>query len=255
METPHELRVRVLGDIGAEVDGALVAVSSPTQRLLLAALARSPGRSVPRDVLVDLVWGDRPPASAQVALKSHLSRLRRVLGRDVIESRGEGYALTLPPESVDAAQFAGRVQHAATVEHFAGALALWHGEPFAEVAEHEWFAGEARRLSELYGHARQRQAELLVADGRHDAAVAALGSLVNDEPLRETAWIALMDACTSGGRQADALAAAARYRRHVRDVGLEPSPAFVAAESAVARAEPSSPVGRGRGQPIPGLLT
>ena len=54
--------------------------------------------------------------------------------------------------------------------------------------------------------------------------VAELESLVAANPLRERLWAALMTALYRAGRQADALAAYSRVRRHLADtLGVEPS--------------------------------
>ena len=60
------LAVRVLtaGGVAAELDGRAVPIGSAKQRLVLALLAANP-QGVSRGRLVDALWGDEPPPSAE----------------------------------------------------------------------------------------------------------------------------------------------------------------------------------------------
>lgn len=68
---------------------------------LLAALALHLGHVVRTDALVDLLWGDRPPASVTGTLQAYVAGLRRVLEPDraprsaptVLVTSGAGYVL------------------------------------------------------------------------------------------------------------------------------------------------------------------
>jgi DNA-binding SARP family transcriptional activator len=74
------MRVKVLGPVEAEEDGAAVAVGGPQQRRLLALLVVHRGRAVSTDRLVDALWpdGDAPDGAAR-SMRTYLSRLRAVL--------------------------------------------------------------------------------------------------------------------------------------------------------------------------------
>ena len=52
---------------------------SPLQRKVLAALLVA-DRAVLPDELIDVLWGERPPATALGTLHTHVSRLRTTLG-------------------------------------------------------------------------------------------------------------------------------------------------------------------------------
>ncbi|MDZ7678038.1 MAG: BTAD domain-containing putative transcriptional regulator [Acidimicrobiales bacterium] len=233
------IEVSVLGRVEAHVDGRRIEITSRTQRILLAALAHARGATVPTDRLIWFVWGDDPPDRARPSLKSHLSRLRRTLRDDVVVSRPPGYVLTIDPEHLDLHRFE-QGMYADSLPELDEALALWRGEPFGELGDHEHLAGEVARLTELHLAARVRRAELLADAGRHAEAISELRSLAAERPLLERARVALVATLHRAGRQADAIAEADRYRAQVADVGLEPSSAFVATERAVF-AEPSPP--------------
>jgi predicted ATPase/DNA-binding SARP family transcriptional activator len=227
------LDVRVLGPIEAHDDGEVVVPGSRAQRVLLAALAHARGRLVPSSQLAWLVWGDELPAHPQDALKSHMSRLRRSLGADVITGQASGYALTLDRGQLDVHRFERGLGPAAGQADLEAALGLWRGRPYGEVGELEHFAGEVARLTELHAQGRLRRADLLLAAHRNDEAAAAYTELVAEEPLREAAWTGLLRALHAAGRQAEATARARRYRELLRDVGLDPAPRHLEVEREV----------------------
>src|SRR6187200_3197151 len=152
MDGDASLRLRVLGELTATRDGAIVDLGGRRQRAVLAALVVMRGQAVPAERLVDCVWGVHPPADGTAAIQSYVSHLRRRLQpeavarhRDrVIASTGAGYTLRLPPETVDAYCFEQGVDRAATLEYadavraLDDALALWRGAPDGEYAGEPW---------------------------------------------------------------------------------------------------------------------
>ncbi len=82
-----------------------VHVPGSRARSLLTLLALRAGTVVPRDRLIDELWGDRPPANAANALQARVSRLRRLLGPERLLGRAPGYLLAFDPEDVDVTAF------------------------------------------------------------------------------------------------------------------------------------------------------
>ena len=99
------LEVRLLGSLEVADGERILTPHRRKPRSLLAVLALRAGRPVPKDVLVDLVWGEDAPRRAVDALENYISQLRKALGRDTIATEPAGYRLTLPPEQVDVARF------------------------------------------------------------------------------------------------------------------------------------------------------
>ncbi len=232
------MRVRVLGTVELLDDGGEpTPIGSPTQRLVLAALAATPGATVGIDTLVDAIWRQHPPRTAVDSLRTYVSRLRRLLG-DALASRAGGYVLALPPGSVDAGRFEellGRARStdpAAVVTLLDDALALWRGAPFGEFTDVELLRGAAIRLDELALAARELRARALADAGRPVEAIAAAAELVAEAPLREGAWTVLVAALTAAGRVADAMDTYHRAREALDEAGLEPSGALRAAQTA-----------------------
>ncbi|MFU9038853.1 MULTISPECIES: SAV_2336 N-terminal domain-related protein [Streptomyces] len=140
---PAELRFTVLGPLRARRGQAPLALGSPQQRALLAALLLRRGRRATASELVAGLWGDEPPPRARAALRTYAARLRRALGEDgqlLVSERG-GYALRGPdgsPPALDldeAEQLIARARAARDPMEARrlrdAALELWHGEPLA----------------------------------------------------------------------------------------------------------------------------
>ena len=104
------LRVGVLGPVTVWRDGREQAAGQPRQLAVLGVLATRANRVVSRGELVDAVWGDQPPASAEGGIYTYVAGLRRIIeptrslrgpGR-VLVSSGAGYVLHLVPGQPDA---------------------------------------------------------------------------------------------------------------------------------------------------------
>ena len=76
------LRVGVLGPVTAWRGEREVNAGQPRQLAVLGLLATRANRVVSRGELVDAVWGDQPPASAESGIYTYVAGLRRVLEPD-----------------------------------------------------------------------------------------------------------------------------------------------------------------------------
>jgi DNA-binding SARP family transcriptional activator len=91
MRKPATLSVQVLGPFAVARDGVTVPaheLASRKGRTLLKLLVARRGAVVPADVIVETLWGDRPPADPDANLATLVSRLRSVLGADAIAGTG-----------------------------------------------------------------------------------------------------------------------------------------------------------------------
>ena len=70
----------ILGPLLVHNGDELVDVSAARLRVLLAVLVVNAGNNVPADALAEMVWDGAPPAGTEGTLRSHVMRLRRVLG-------------------------------------------------------------------------------------------------------------------------------------------------------------------------------
>jgi len=95
---------RLLGPLEVTVDGTAVDLGGLKQRALLAILLLHANRPVPRDVLVDQLWGEHPPTGAEHAVNVYVWRLRKALraatGTPGVVTRQGAYLLQAAEEQV-----------------------------------------------------------------------------------------------------------------------------------------------------------
>ena len=224
------MRFRILGPLEVDDGGAPVPLGGPKRRALLALLLLHADEVVPTQRLVDELWGEKAPASAGTALHNHISRLRKVLGDNLLVTRPRGYMLRLDGHEFDLDQFERLVSEASDAEASARAaklreaLGLWRGPALADV-ELPFVQGETARLDELRLAALEERIEADLALARHAELVPELEALAREHPLRERLRGQLILALYRCGRQAEALETYREGRRYLADeLGLEPSP-------------------------------
>ena len=221
--------IRVLGPVAIDGAGQL----SPRDRVVLGALVVDRDAVVGAERLADALWGDTPPASWRKVVQSSIVRLRRVLGANAIETMSTGYRLNLGIDDVDAWAFERLLDRASAFARYGEddraafaldhALALWRGEPLADLEDWPPAAAEAVRLQELRRLGEERRAETLLARAEHERLIPIARSLLVDDRFRERRWELLALALYRAGRQAEALRVLADARRLLRDeLGIEP---------------------------------
>ena len=235
----RRMEFRVLGTI--EVAGPSPGPSPPgaKERAILARLLLAPGRTVSADALLEAAWEGVPREVAARSLPVRVANLRAFLepGRDrgapssLLVRDGAGYRLEVTPEQVDAQRFerslrkSAALTPAAALELLDGALALWRGPPFGELADAEFARTEVRRLEDLRSQAEEARARALVELGRPREAIDELRRLAAADPLREELVRTLMLALYAAGRQVDALGAYRDLAARLRELGLAPGAA------------------------------
>jgi DNA-binding SARP family transcriptional activator len=239
------IEFRILGSVEARAGGSRLDLGGPRQRSVLAVLLLHTGQVVPVSALIDAVWGGEPPETAVNLLQGYVSDLRKALGRDVIATRGRGYAMEVEPSAVDLHRFEQLVAEAGAgapevaVDRLRSALALWRGPPFADLAEEPFARAAAPRLEELRLAALERRIEADLAVGRDAQLVGELEQIAREHPLREHPRELLMLALYRCGRQAEALDVYRAARRALVDqLGIEPGRALRELEQAILRQDP-----------------
>ncbi|SHJ90949.1 DNA-binding transcriptional activator of the SARP family [Nocardiopsis flavescens] len=233
METDTtRVRYRLLGSVDAHHGNVRVGLGGSKRRTVLAALLLRQNTSVPDDLLVDLLWGEDPPANARSRLQGHVHELRKRLGAGTIVRCGHGYRAAVPDGATDVRAFAA-LRRRARAEHDRGepdavvrtlrtALALWTGpalngvEPaLADRARPELEEARLGALEELH------DAELRC--GRFGAVLPELRTLCAAHPTRERFTGLLMSALHGTGRTGEALEAYEALRTLLRErMGIEP---------------------------------
>src|SRR6266487_744708 len=241
------LEFRILGSLEASRHGCAVALGSARQRALFAVLLLHANEIVPIDRLIEDLWPDDRPATARNNVEVYISRLRRVLGRDVLLTCAPGYLLRVDPNQLDATRFENLLAAARAAADpasasrlLADALVLWRGRPLADF-EYESFArAEISRLEELRLQALEERIEAELALGHAGELVPELERLVAENPFRERLRAQLMLALYRCGRQTGALA---HYRDAARifrqELGVMPGPELQALERQILDHDPA----------------
>jgi DNA-binding SARP family transcriptional activator/tetratricopeptide (TPR) repeat protein len=250
-EGQGRVRYSLLGPLQVtDDDGAPVVVSGRQLRLVLTVLLVSVGRRVTAEALIDAVWGDEPPATANGTLQSYISRLRAALGSGAVVWDDAGYRLVVADDEVDHVRFEAHADRGrelldagdavAARAALAEAEALWRGPALGEFADVEALGGLATRLDQRRLAALEDRFAADLAVGRHDAVAAELGETVAAHPLRERLQAQLALALYRSGRQADALRALSDAGRTLRDeLGIEPSRELRDLEAAILAQDPA----------------
>jgi predicted ATPase/DNA-binding SARP family transcriptional activator len=259
---------RLLGPVASLEGDTPVDLGGAKRVALLAALLIRANRVCSTDHLIDVLWGDDPPAAARATLQSHVAHLRRHLGAS-LRSEAGGYVLEVPVDSIDAHRFeelldAARAgisagAHAQALADAEEALSLWHGSALEGLSDRPFAGPAAARLEELRLDAVEIRLEALAGLGRHAAVAADAEHALAAEPWRERLWELLALALYRDGRQAAALAALRRARTQLLDqLGVDPSPGLLELETRILNQDTGlispEPAAAGRGAaslPVP----
>src|SRR4051812_8301463 len=246
------MEFRILGPVEVEDAGRSLKIAGAKQRGLLVLLLLHANEAVPRERLIDELWGEEPPETAATAIQVHVSQLRKALGRDVIVTQSPGYLLRVAEGELDLDRFEDAVARARdeppaqAADVLREALALWRGPPLAEL-DAPFARAERARLEEQRLAALEQRIDADLELGRHAQLVPELEGLVRGHPLRERLRGQLMLALYRCGRQADALAAYQSGRRLLDEqLGLEPGEDLRRLERAILEQDESlsPPAGR-----------
>jgi DNA-binding SARP family transcriptional activator len=243
---------RILGPLEVRDGERHLSLGGRRQRSVLALLILHRNEPVSRDLIVDQLWGESPPATAVKVLQNCISALRKELreGADTLRTAGSGYELHLEPDELDRDRFErllgeGRAALAAGDEAEAAGLlshglALFRGPPLADFAYEAFAQDEITRLEELHVAALEDRIDADLALGKHVELVPELEALVTRHPLRERLRGQLMLALYRSGRQAEALEAYRGARRTLlAELGIEPGRALHELERAILAQDPS----------------
>jgi SARP family transcriptional regulator, regulator of embCAB operon len=242
-------RIQLCGRLAVELSGRDLTPRLPGGQARVLFTYLTVNRALPsrREELVEALWPWRPPAGADTALSALLSRLRSVLGRELLSGRGE-ICLRLP--------------HDAWVDLEAAEEAIHRAE--AAVAQEEWSRGWGPSLIALFtarrgflpgedlpwaDEHRQRLEEIRTCAMECYAAVAlgvgaselATGERVARElivlaPYRERGYALLMEILAARGNGAEALRVYEQLRERLRDeLGATPAPELRALQERLLR--------------------
>ncbi|WP_089107671.1 AfsR/SARP family transcriptional regulator [Streptomyces hyaluromycini] len=254
------MKVRILGALGAEINGKSIVPTARKPRQILASLALYPGRVVPVPTLMEEIWGTKLPQSSLTTLQTYILQLRRLIAdalgpedassvKKVLATRYDGYSLHIPPEDVDVYTYErlvaegrhafdqGEDQRAA--QCLRKALDLWEGSALVDVRVGPILQIEVMRLEESRLVAQERRIDAELRLGRHVELIAELTDLIARHPRNEGLHSQAMVAFYRSGRQASALDVYRGLRqRLITELGVEPSPQLQRLHQAMLAVDP-----------------
>jgi DNA-binding SARP family transcriptional activator len=246
--------VQLCGRLQVEWDGERLEQALPGRqgRLLFTYLTLHRERLVRRDELVEALWSEEgPPPGGDALLRPPLSRLRRALGPDRLEGRGE-LALCFPAETwIDREAVRDGLGLSRASLAAGDARASWEQAREAlEIAELGLLPGlEVRWLDPFRAELEEQRVELLEAvalagaqlegDELHEAEGAARRA-IEVSPFRESARLALLEVLRRRGNTAEALVAFDEFRTLLREeLGSTPGPELRAMHERLLSTEPA----------------
>ena len=143
------MEFRILGPLAVHGDSGAIDVPGRKRRAVLAVLLLHANEPVSPERLAVALWGEDAPASAVKNVHVLISRLRKALGDELVETTPAGYRLHVKPGELDVERFerlvtegrraldGGQAEEAGIV--LREALNLWRGPPLADL-EFEPFA-------------------------------------------------------------------------------------------------------------------
>jgi DNA-binding SARP family transcriptional activator len=240
---------RILGPLDVVGPDGPIGIDGGKIRALLELLLLHANEVIPGDRLVDSLWGETPSDSAEHAVEVYVSRLRRALGQDRIETHPPGYRIRVEPGELDLHRFDTLTAEARAafdaddaalaVRLFQEAEVLWRGPALAELRSLDRARPEITRLDELRLAATTARIDAMLAMGRNAEVVPELEQLVAEHPFQEGLRAQHMLALYRSGRQVEALDAYQTARKVLEeDLGLEPGPALQHLQLSILRQDP-----------------
>lgn len=245
------IEFRILGPFEVSGDGARVEIGRSRPRALLAILLLNADQAVSVGELVQGIWGENPPPSAEHLVRVYVSQLRGVLGSERIETHGRSYVLVLRKDDrLDTTEFERLLAEARSArdeqrlddaqEAYGRALTLMRGPVLIDTPLEGAAVLDTARLRELGLAAQEERIDTMLARGQHRELIPELERLVGTEPLRERFRAQLILALYRAGRQADALAAYRDARSYLNEqLGIEPTIELQQLERAILQHDPS----------------
>lgn len=243
----ERLRVELLDGVVVRLGGEAVDLGAVRPRALVARLALEPGVRVPLDRLAEDLWTD-PPPSADVTLRSVVSRLRRGPLAPHLQGGRGGYALAVDAADVDVVALRSALRDPVVASRL-GDLERWErewtGRPFAGLGDAPFAVREAETLAQERAWALETLAGIRIERGEAERVVASLAEIVHERPLADRPVSLLATALARVGRESEALGVIDEFDARIGDAhGLDLPAALLELRTSILRRDPVT-LGRG----------
>jgi predicted ATPase/DNA-binding SARP family transcriptional activator len=211
---------------------------------LLAYLACHRQHPLPRERLMGMFWGDRPPDKARRSLSTALWHLRRCFPREDNPLQGDNQLIQFVPRAnvwLDAEAFAAQAA-GDTAHHWRAAVDLYRGE-FLDGFFDDWVINERYRLQSLLLNTLARLMAFYEEAGQAPEALRTALTLVEHDPLREDAHRLAMRVYAGQRRRSAALEQYTRCSASLQaELSIEPAPETQALYQTILAGEFSAPL-------------
>lgn len=242
--TGMNCRFEILGPATIVSDGEDAVLPSTKPSAILASLLLKCNSFVSLDYLKYALWGEEPPANADVTLPTYILRLRRLLrkydsGSDPIDTMPRGYRITLPTNSdaLDLLVFRRLLEKATNyrssgeVENERSALQraekLWKGPALSNIPSEVLHREETPGLNDQWFDVLERRYTIDLSLGDVDGLAPQIRQAIAHRPERERYWEQLIEALYKTGRTTEALNEYRKVHRYLTsELGIEPRPSL-----------------------------
>jgi DNA-binding SARP family transcriptional activator/membrane-associated phospholipid phosphatase len=240
------LRLQLLGGFRVHADGREVPALArqPRRAALLTYLAVE--QDVAREAVITLLWPEAAPDRGRHALNQGVYYLRRMLGAEWVELRGDRCVVApwVGTDVSDLERASAAGEHEEVLRLYAGPLLA--DTTLVATAEFDiWVDARRASIDRLHRRSRRRHLADLLAAGRTQDALACAESWCRLDPLEDEAQHRYMELLAAAGQRGAALRQFSAYRRLLDEHGLQPLDETVALVDLLQRGETG---------PLPDLL-
>ena len=237
-KNPLPVRISTLGQFSVEIDGNPLRAGTKAQRKpmeLLKVLVALGGDGVSVETLCESIWPESDGDKAYNNLNTTLTRLRKLIGREVLHLQDGRLSLDSHSCRVDAREFTRLLTLAsqainagngkAAWEHLEGAISLYQG-PFleGEFDPPEILSAREKLHSQFVRHVKEL-GEFFLQNGHTGKAISLYRKGLEVDDLCEEFYQNLMDCYRRQGRLAEGIAVYQRCRQTLQArMEVEPSP-------------------------------
>jgi two-component SAPR family response regulator len=234
------VRIRALGGLDIEIDGAPLRFEHAAPRkplALLQSLLALGGRTMSAHAACEMLWPDADGFDAYRSLITTVYRLRRLLRhREAIQFCGQSLSLDAGLVWVDAWAFERELSDSSLVPALVAALELYRG-PFLNDREHPHAFETRDRLQRKFARGVRLVAQWYEGAGDTDAAIALYERALEVGATSEDIYRELMQCFIRAGQTSAAAQVFQRCRALLaRRLGVSPSASTVMAFRSIAHA-------------------
>ena len=221
------LELKLFGHMELIGPGGRIDLANAKLSALLAYLALSGRRPLPREQLTNLLWGSHFEEQARQNFRQALSRLRKLLGSDLFSTGDQFIQIEAKLIQSDVGRFESLLRDG-SADALRTAVKLAEGELLEGIAVKEavfveWLTTERIRIDKLVSGALLKLGESELAGGSLNAALERAQAIIARDEYNESGQRLAMRTYVALGRRTDALRHYQDFRdRLARSLGAEP---------------------------------